>query len=99
LFGWQTFKRVGASLPINRYYKLVLTLSIVIQLSLYFMLATTGMWLDQLWHGSIARYASLMSLYKAVFITTIIVSAGYLSFKTFLIHSVDDGPLADDGIF
>ncbi|KAF8559361.1 hypothetical protein OG21DRAFT_1480717 [Imleria badia] len=36
-FGWQTFKRVGASLTISRVYKIVLTLSIVIQLSLFFI--------------------------------------------------------------
>ncbi|KAH9178892.1 hypothetical protein EDB89DRAFT_989976 [Lactarius sanguifluus] len=33
-FGWQTFKRVGASRTINKIYKLILTLSTVIQLSL-----------------------------------------------------------------
>ncbi|KAG9092947.1 hypothetical protein FRC06_011731, partial [Ceratobasidium sp. 370] len=33
-FGWLTFKRVGASLEINRIYKLVLSLAIVLQLSL-----------------------------------------------------------------
>ncbi|KII93632.1 hypothetical protein PLICRDRAFT_35861 [Plicaturopsis crispa FD-325 SS-3] len=63
-FGWQTFKRVGASLTINRVYKVVLTLSITIQLSLFFMVATLAIWLDQLWNGSIAIYAERSELYK-----------------------------------
>lgn len=43
LFGWQTFKRVGASIKINRIYRLVLILSITIQLSLFFMAVTAGL--------------------------------------------------------
>jgi hypothetical protein len=74
LFGWQTFKRVGASLTINRVYKIVLTLSITIQLSMFFMAATVGLWIDQLFNGSTGQLASLSKLYKGMFMTTLIVS-------------------------
>ncbi|KZP32272.1 hypothetical protein FIBSPDRAFT_907362 [Athelia psychrophila] len=68
LFGWMTFKRVGASFTINRIYQLVLILSIVIQLSLFFMVVTVALWIDQLWNGKIARLAKEALVYKVVFI-------------------------------
>lgn len=70
LFGWQTFKRVGASLKINRIYKLVLFLSITIQLSLFFMIVTVSLWVDQLMNSVIGDLASFQKLYKVTsFIT------------------------------
>jgi hypothetical protein len=48
LFGWQTFKRIGASLVINRVYRLMLVLSIAIQLCLFFIAVTVSLWIDQL---------------------------------------------------
>jgi hypothetical protein len=87
LFGWQTFKRVGAScmsrsffvlhrliesiaVSINRIYKLVLVLSIVLQLSLFFMGATVSLFLDQLFNGWAGQLAWYRSLYKVMFIVT-----------------------------
>ncbi|KAH9486641.1 hypothetical protein JR316_0000706 [Psilocybe cubensis] len=70
LFGWQTFKRVGASLTINRIYKLVLILSITIQLSLFFMIVTVSLWVDQLLNSVIGDFATSLKLYKVTsFIT------------------------------
>jgi hypothetical protein len=74
LFGWQTFKRVGASLAINRVYKLVLTLSITIQLSLFFMVVTVALWIDQLFNGVIAKLAAYHKLYQITCTITLIVS-------------------------
>ncbi|KAJ7456580.1 hypothetical protein FB451DRAFT_1342099 [Mycena latifolia] len=70
LFGWQTFKRVGASLTINRIYKLVLVLSITLQLSMFFMGATVSLFLDQLFNGWAGQHAWYSSLYKIMFIIT-----------------------------
>ncbi|EIN13407.1 hypothetical protein PUNSTDRAFT_48389 [Punctularia strigosozonata HHB-11173 SS5] len=67
-FGWQTFKRVGASLTINRVYKCVLSLSIVIQLSVFFVVASLALWIDQLLNGDIAKMASTKIPYKAMII-------------------------------
>jgi len=72
LFGWQTFKRVGASRSINRVYKLVLTLSTVIQLELFFVVTAVALWLDQLYHGAIALMATQSNLYQ-VFLTIVII--------------------------
>ncbi|KAH8997468.1 hypothetical protein EDB92DRAFT_2061794 [Lactarius akahatsu] len=63
-FGWQTFKRVGASRTINKIYKLILTLSIVIQLSLFFVVTAVALWLDQLCNGAIAVMATQSKIYE-----------------------------------
>lgn len=73
LFGWQTFKRVGASLTINRIYKLVLFLSITIQLSLFFMIVTVSLWVDQLMNSVIGDLASFQKLYKVTSFITLAV--------------------------
>lgn len=72
-FGWQTFKRVGASLTISRIYKIVLTLSIVIQLSLFFIVTSIALWLDQLWNGAIGHLAT-SPMFRPLLIMTLIVS-------------------------
>jgi hypothetical protein len=73
LYGWQTFKRVGASLTINRIYKIVLTLSITIQLSLFFMVVTVSLWIDQLMNSAIGDLASFTVLYKVSSFITLAV--------------------------
>ena len=37
VFGWSTFKNIGASIVIDRIYKLALTLTILIQLALFYI--------------------------------------------------------------
>lgn len=78
LFGWQTFKRVGASLTIHRIYKTMLVLSITLQLSLFFMAVTTALWIDQLYNGSIGRLARKGQLYKVLFTITLILLIPWL---------------------
>ncbi|KAJ7124738.1 hypothetical protein C8R43DRAFT_1030586 [Mycena crocata] len=78
LFGWQTFKRVGASRTINRIYKLVLVLSITLQLSMFFMGVTVSLFLDQLFNGWVATHAWYSTLYKAMFILTAVLLIPWL---------------------
>jgi hypothetical protein len=73
LYGWQTFKRIGASLTINRVYKLVLMLSIAIQLALYFIVVTVALWLDQLLNSSVGDKATFLTIYKAGAIITLVL--------------------------
>jgi hypothetical protein len=40
VFGWSTFKHIGASVVINRIYKLALTLTILIQLALFYIVTS-----------------------------------------------------------
>ncbi|KDQ54861.1 hypothetical protein JAAARDRAFT_37975 [Jaapia argillacea MUCL 33604] len=86
LFGWQTFKRVGASLTINRIYKAVLSLSIVIQLSLFFIVASMGLWIDQIWNGEIAKLAPRTEVYKAVVIIVFILLIPWLAMGWFAVR-------------
>ena len=65
-FGWLTFKRVGASLEINRMYRTVLCLAIVLQLSLFFMVVSMALWIEELYNGPAASSTTLAPLYKAV---------------------------------
>ncbi|OAX44903.1 hypothetical protein K503DRAFT_807793 [Rhizopogon vinicolor AM-OR11-026] len=78
LFGWQTFKRVGASITISRVYKLVLVLSIVIQLSLFFMVIAISLWLDQLCNGNIGRLET-SPVYKPLLTVILILLLPWLT--------------------
>ncbi|KZV74698.1 hypothetical protein PENSPDRAFT_681658 [Peniophora sp. CONT] len=66
MFGWQTFKRVGASRTIKRVYQLVLVLSVTIQLSLFFVVASVALWLDQICNGAIGRLAKEHKTYEVL---------------------------------
>ncbi|KZT06306.1 uncharacterized protein LAESUDRAFT_737029 [Laetiporus sulphureus 93-53] len=77
-FGWQTFKRVGASRTINRLYNIVLLLSISIQVALFFIALMAGLWLDQLINGYIGRLTKDPAPFKAV---DIIVLIGWISVR------------------
>jgi hypothetical protein len=81
LFGWQTFKRVGASLTINRVYRIVLILSITIQLCSFFIIVTVSLWLDRLWNDAIEDKTTFEKLYKITSIITLIVSHDYANFN------------------
>ncbi|KNZ79627.1 Transcription factor tau subunit sfc3 [Termitomyces sp. J132] len=77
-FGWQTFKRVGASLTINRVYKIVLTLYITIQLSMFFMAVTVSLWLDQLFNSPIGDLVDFETLYKVTSFITLVLLVPWL---------------------
>ncbi|OBZ79913.1 hypothetical protein A0H81_00460 [Grifola frondosa] len=78
-FGWQTFKRVGASRTINRVYNEVLMLSIAIQLALYFIAVAAGVWLDQIYNGSIGHLTTEPTLFKALMITVLVLLVPWLT--------------------
>ncbi|KAF8610059.1 hypothetical protein BDV93DRAFT_462753 [Ceratobasidium sp. AG-I] len=65
-FGWLTFKRVGASLDINRMYTTVLSLAIVLQLSFFFMVVSMILWIVALYSGPAAGQTSMSTLYKVI---------------------------------
>ncbi|KAG6866027.1 hypothetical protein C0991_009436 [Blastosporella zonata] len=82
LFGWQTFKRVGASLTINRIYKIVLILSITIQLSMFFMAITVSLWIDRLFNSPIGDLVELKTLHKvSSFITLAVYNQGWFAVR------------------
>lgn len=46
-FGWETFQRIGASIPMRRMYTLVLAMSIILQLDVFVLVTLFALWLDQ----------------------------------------------------
>ena len=60
-------------MTINRIYKLVLTLSIVIQLSLFFVILAVILWLDQIYNGDIGVMATQSNIYQAFLMIIIVV--------------------------
>ncbi|KAF9821816.1 hypothetical protein IEO21_00246 [Rhodonia placenta] len=78
-FGWQTFKRVGASRTINRIYNVVLVLSISIQVALFFIAVAASLWLDQLINGKIGHMTSNKTLFEAIDIAVLVVLIPWLS--------------------
>ncbi|CCM00316.1 uncharacterized protein FIBRA_02346 [Fibroporia radiculosa] len=79
LFGWQTFKRVGASRRINRVYTIVLFLSIVIQLTLFLIALSCGLWIDQLMNGTIGHLTQYSAIFKGVDIVLLIFLIPWLT--------------------
>jgi len=78
-FGWQTFKRVGASLVVNRVYNAVLMLSITIQLAFFFIAVSGAIWIDQLFNTIIGHLATDAQLFKGVTITVIVLLVPWLT--------------------
>lgn len=70
-FGWQTFKRVGASLSVNHMYKLVLGLSVVLQLALFFIVSSLALWVDQICNGPAAAVTKHSTAYQAFYLVII----------------------------
>lgn len=85
-FGWRTFKRIGASLTINRQYTAVLVLSIAIQISLFFIVVAVSLWLDQLYHGAIGRLASHRAAYKAMLSLVLLLLFPWLTMGWFSVR-------------
>ncbi|KAJ3486147.1 hypothetical protein NLI96_g4437 [Meripilus lineatus] len=79
LFGWQTFKRVGASLTINRVYNVVLVQSIVIQLSLFFIVISGALWIDQILNAAIGRLSTNVAMHKGVISLVLILLVPWLA--------------------
>ncbi|KIK56193.1 hypothetical protein GYMLUDRAFT_47407 [Collybiopsis luxurians FD-317 M1] len=69
VYARETFNRVRASPQLHKIYKLVLVLSVCIQLAGFFTVASTAMWLDKASTGSIKLVAKHLVLYRAVFST------------------------------
>ena len=66
---------MGASMQIRRQYSAVLTLSVTIQFALFFIVASAGLWLDQLVNGVPSRTAKGRVAYKVVTVLVLVVSS------------------------
>jgi len=55
-------------------YKVILVFSVLLQLSGFFSLASTSMWIDKVCHGTLMGLARHSKLYMAAFIVVLVVS-------------------------
>jgi len=78
-FGWRTFKRMGASMQIRRQYTAVLILSVIIQLALFFIVASAGLWLDQLTEGVISQLATRKTVYEVMTVLVLVLLVPWLA--------------------
>ncbi|KIM28836.1 hypothetical protein M408DRAFT_134031 [Serendipita vermifera MAFF 305830] len=77
-FGWQSFKRIGASVLVNRLYRLALTLFILIQLTFFFVVVAMGLWVDQMYNGLFGSKARQADVYKAGHVIVFILLVPWL---------------------
>ncbi|KAJ7584864.1 hypothetical protein C8J56DRAFT_136562 [Mycena floridula] len=78
VYAAQTFNRVGASPEVNKIYKMVLLLSVFLQLAAFFTLGASGMWIDKISTGTIRQIAEPWPLYIAAFAATAILEVPWL---------------------
>jgi len=78
VYASQTFSRVGASTEIHRIYKLVLFLSMSLQLAGFFTLAQTALWISKISFGAIRQLAEHFHIYLAALIVTAILIIPWL---------------------
>nr|XP_018261025.1 uncharacterized protein I303_06742 [Kwoniella dejecticola CBS 10117]OBR83183.1 hypothetical protein I303_06742 [Kwoniella dejecticola CBS 10117] len=74
-FGWQpgkTFQRIGASTKINRIYKLVLALSILLQVDAFVLVTFFALFLDQISNGPASYFMHNCKAFKAIYSLLII---------------------------
>ncbi|KZV92103.1 hypothetical protein EXIGLDRAFT_718701 [Exidia glandulosa HHB12029] len=85
-FGWQTFKKIGASFVINRCYRLVLAFSIAVQLSVFFIGADIALWLDQLYNGTFGRFGTHRDIFKGLYIGFLVFLFPWLAIGWFSVR-------------
>jgi hypothetical protein len=88
-YSWATFKRIGANRKVSKAYKLVLTFSVALQLSLFFIVVSMALWIDQLCNGAIGKFAIEMNLYRGIYITVLIFLVPWIVAVSPISHAVD----------
>ncbi|KAJ6542627.1 hypothetical protein B0H19DRAFT_1267865 [Mycena capillaripes] len=78
VYASQTFSRVGASEEVNRIYKLVLLLSVILQLAGFFTLGQTALWIGKISFGSIRQLAEHFPIYLAELVVTAVLEIPWL---------------------
>lgn len=74
-FGWATFRQLGANAAVNRAYRLVLALSIFLQLDLFFLISWSALWLNQICTGPVFVIIRHGTIYKTIFAILVLVRA------------------------
>ncbi|KAI0343999.1 hypothetical protein BDW22DRAFT_1392179 [Trametopsis cervina] len=78
-FGWQTFKRIGASLTMSHAYRIILIFSIVIQLSAFFVVVAVALWVDQIYNGDIGHLTHEAPVFKGTAVAVLVLMLPWLA--------------------
>lgn len=65
---------MGASMQIRTQYRAVLILSITIQLAFFFIVASAGLWLDQLVNGVVSQITRRKTGWEVLTVMVLVVS-------------------------
>ncbi|WVQ77471.1 hypothetical protein IAR50_007157 [Cryptococcus sp. DSM 104548] len=79
-FGWQTFQRIGASSNMNKMYRLVLGLSIVLQLDAFALVTFFALYLDQITRGQASYFMTDCEAFQALYSILIVMLFPWLYF-------------------
>ncbi|KAI0742633.1 hypothetical protein C8Q80DRAFT_1221115 [Daedaleopsis nitida] len=85
-YSQSTIRRVGPPAGVMRLYKLFLTTSMFLQLSLFFTITAISLWVDQLRTSSIAFLAQRSGIYYALFVFTIVTIVPWMVMGWFAIR-------------
>ncbi|KAK7676940.1 hypothetical protein QCA50_020058 [Cerrena zonata] len=78
IFKAHTFNRVGPPEAIIRMYRYHLALRVFLHLSLFFVVAASGLWADQLFNGAIAAISQHNVLYATLLLFTLVTLIPWL---------------------
>lgn len=53
-------------MTVSRAYRIILIFSIVIQLSLFFIIVAVSLWIDQIYNGDIARLTTKSEIFRGI---------------------------------
>lgn len=93
-FGWQTFKRIGASLTISRAYRIILIFSITIQLSVFFVVVSVALWIDQVYNGDIGHLTQRAAMFKGIMISILLLVLPWLTIGWISVRREQKIPMA-----
>ncbi|KAI0803144.1 hypothetical protein BC629DRAFT_1591233 [Irpex lacteus] len=93
-FGWQTFKRIGASLTISRAYRIILIFSITIQLSVFFVVVSVALWIDQVYNGDIGHLTNRAAMFKGIMIAILLLVLPWLTIGWISVRREQKIPMA-----
>jgi hypothetical protein len=79
MYGWATFKKMGASRTIARAYKCALALSICIQLEIFFYIASVGSYIDEISKSILGANPHFRTMYLIGYTVTTICVIPWLS--------------------
>jgi len=81
-----TFKRIGPPRHVVKIYRYFLTVLVGLQLSVFFLVVSMGLWIDQLRNSEIKKISLHTSLYEVISIATVILLLPWITMGWFAVR-------------